>query len=142
MKFLACCIFLLALDYSIVAQQRYLLVTSGGGVAGTATQYNISLDGNVLRGKGLGEIKYTESAKLKKRMAKKYFRKTEAMLAAHPDFRHPGNLYYSITMDNQGKEIQITWGDNEYKVPADVEKLYKKIDKALTRLTFVPDMRK
>ena len=64
------------------------------------------------------------------------------MLAAHPDFKHPGNLYYSIMMDNQGKETQITWGDSEYKVPADAEKLYQKIDKALTRLTFVPDMRK
>lgn len=142
MKFLLCVLFFLAFFYSSRAQERFLKVTSGGGVAGIATQYKIGLDGQVLRGKGLGEISYTEAAKLKKFQARKYFKQANSILASHPDFNHPGNLYFSILTYNQGKESQITWGDSEYEAPDDAEKLYQKISKALTGLAFVPDMGK
>lgn len=142
MKFLYCGIFFLAFFYTGLAQERYLKVTSGGGVTGIATQYKISPDGKVLRGKGLGDIKFTEEGRLKKCRVKKQFKEAERILASHPDFNHPGNLYYSIMVFDQGKESQITWGDSEHEVPEDAGKLYIKINKALARLTFVPDMRK
>lgn len=142
MKFLYGGIFFLAFFCTGLAQERYLKVTSGGGVTGIATQYKISPDGQVLRGKGLGDIKYTEVGKLKKCTVKKQFKKAEKIVTSHPDFNHPGNLYYSIMVFSQGTESQITWGNSEYEVPEDADKLYIKINKVLGRLTFVPDMRK
>ena len=124
------------------AQERYVQVTSGGGVVGTATRYKISRDGRVLKGKGLGEINYTEESKLKRRHARKYYKKSKTLLASITGFDHPGNMYYSLLVHNQGTESQMTWGDTSHAVPEDAEKLYEEINTALTGLTFVPVLRK
>lgn len=118
------------------AQESYLLVTSGGGVAGTATVYKIEEGGKVLKGKGLAEIAYTEESKLKKCAAKRYFKEAKAVLKSSPDFIHPGNMYSSIALYDGGKEGKITWGHAEFPVPEDAKKLYNKINTAVSRLTF------
>jgi len=132
----------LIFGYAGFAQDRYLEVTSGGGVTGTVTRYQIAMDGKVVKGKGLGEINYSEEAKLKKCSTKRYYKNANVLMHSYPDFNHPGNLYFSIRLNDLGTESQITWGDAGQKVPEDVEKLYKKINTALARLTFVPIARK
>jgi hypothetical protein len=132
----------LIFGYAGFAQDRYLEVTSGGGVAGTVTRYQIATDGRVIKGKGLGEINYSEEAKLKKCSTKRYFKNAKVLMNSYPEFNHPGNLYFSIGMNDLGRESQITWGDADQKVPEDVQKLYQKINTALARLTFVPIVRK
>jgi hypothetical protein len=89
------------------AQESYLLVSSGGGVAGTATVYKIDKDGKVMKGQGLAEIAYTEESKLKKCATKRYFKGAKAVLKSSPD-----------------------------PAPEDAKKLYNKINTALSRLTF------
>jgi hypothetical protein len=118
------------------AQESYLLVSSGGGVAGTATVYKIDKAGNVMKGQGLGEIEYTEESKLKKCAAKRYFKHAKAVLKSSPDFIHPGNMYSSLALYEEGKESRITWGHPEFVAPEDAKKLYSKISTAVSRLTF------
>jgi len=142
MKVTFCSLFVIVIGYTCLAQDRYIQVTTGGGVAGTATRHKMSLDGKVLKGKGLGEIKYTETGKLKKRTVKKYFKKSKALVESYPDFNHPGNVYFSILVYDRGKEIQMTWGDMEHQVPERAENLYKKINSSLTRLKFTPETHK
>lgn len=137
-----CGAFLLLFAGSCFAQERYIQITSGGGVVGTATRYKISLDGKVLKGKGLGEIIYTEESKLKKRLARKYFKKSNALVAGYPGFNYPGNMYYSLLVYNQGTESKMTWGDTAHEVPEVAVKLYQEINAALTRLTFAPESHK
>jgi len=139
MKFFFISLFFITLVSASHAQESYLLVSSGGGVAGTATVYKIGLDGKVLKGTGLGEINYSERSKLKKCSAKKYFKGAKSLMTSSPDFNHPGNLYSSISLYENGKESKITWGDPEHAVPEDAKKLYQKINTKLTGLTFTPD---
>jgi hypothetical protein len=141
MKFLFGLFFCLVIHASY-AQEKYLLISSGGGVVGTATVYKIHPDGKVLKGKGLGEIKYTEAGKLKKCATKKYFKRAKAAVKSNPEFNHPGNMYSSIAVVEEGKENKITWGDADHAASEDIKKLYEKINTRLSRLTFTPDTRK
>jgi hypothetical protein len=118
------------------AQESYLLVSSGGGFAGTATVYKISLNGRVMKGKGLGDVSFVEGSKLKKRLASKYFKNAKAIMASSSGFSHPGNLYFSIALYEKGKESKITWGDAEHAAPEAAKELYQKINEALAKLTF------
>ena len=127
---------------SSYAQESYLLVSSGGGVAGTATVYKIDKTGKVMKGQGLGEIEYTEESKLKKCSAKRYFKHAKAVLKSSPDFIHPGNMYSSLTLYEDGRESRITWGHTEFPAPEDAKKLYSKINTAVSRLTFSSGLNK
>jgi hypothetical protein len=132
--------FFLISGYTSFAQERYLEVTSGGGITGAVSGYKIRQDGFVLKGKGLREIIYSSEGKLKRCSVKKYFKNAKSLLNAYPDFNHPGNLYFSIVVLDQGKKNQITWGNDTYGIPEGAEKLYEKINKAVARLTFAPHM--
>jgi hypothetical protein len=127
---------------SSYGQESYLLVSSGGGVAGTATVYKIDKAGMVKKGQGLGEIEYTEESKLKKCAAKRYFRHAKAVLKSSPDFIHPGNMYSSLALYEEGKESRITWGHAEFPAPEDAKKLYSKINSAVSRLKFTSGLNK
>ena len=136
MKSLQLGMFLSFCVLSSYAQESYLLVSNGGGVAGTATVYKIDKAGKVMKGQGLGEITYTEESKLKKCAAKRYFKQANAVLKSSPDFIHPGNMYSSLALYEEGKENKITWGHEEFPAPEDAKKLYSKITTAVSRLTF------
>jgi len=122
------------------AQETYLLIRKGGGVTGISDVYKIDLDGKVQKGKGLGEIRYTEESKLRKCRTKKYFRKVKTLLASYPNFNHPGNLYSSIAFYDQSTERTITWGDPQKDVPDDATDLYQRISTALSKLKFTPQI--
>lgn len=142
MKFLTLCFLSLLIVQLAQSQDKVLLIASGGGVAGTATIYKISADGIVKKGKGLGEIAYSEESKLKKCTAKRYFRKAKSLVSAYPDFNHPGNVYTSITLSDAGNEKKITWGATDHETPEDAKKLHDKIITKLSQITFTSDPRK
>ena len=142
MRCLSVCFFVLLIVQTTQAQDKALVIASGGGVAGTATVYKISSDGTVQKGKGLGEITYGEESKLKKCTTRKYFKKAKALMGEYPDFNHPGNLYTSITLTEAETEKKITWGAAEQQAPEDAKKLYQKIVAKLSQLTFTSDPRK
>jgi hypothetical protein len=135
------CLFVLMIQIAS-AQDSFLVVSSGGGVTGSATVYKIDLDGKVLKGKGLGQVSYTEQSQLKKSMAKKCYRKARTAVGASPDFNHPGNLYYSIATLDNGKESKITWGDMEHPAPEKANDLYQEVTKILSALTFTANTTK
>ncbi|MBA4054690.1 MAG: hypothetical protein C0490_08270 [Marivirga sp.] len=142
MRFLAICFFASFIVHAAWGQDKFLLITSGGGVTGTANVYKISADGTVKKGKGLGEIAYNEESKLKKCTTKKFFKRTKSLMNAYPDFNHPGNMYTSISLTEPDSEKKITWGATEHEVPEDAKKLHQKIITKLSRLTFTSDSRK
>jgi hypothetical protein len=127
---------------SSYAQESYLLVSSGGGIAGTATVYKIDKSGMVKKGQGLGEIEYTEEGKLKKCATKRYFKRAKAVLKSSPDFIHPGNMYSSLALYEEGKESRITWGHAEFPAPEEAKKLYSKINTAVSGLKFSSGLNK
>jgi hypothetical protein len=142
MRSLALCLFTLLIVQITQAQNKVLLIASGGGVAGTATVYKIDSNGTVHKGKGLGEITYSEQSKLKKCTTRRYFKKATSLMSAYPDFNHPGNVYTSITLTEAGNDKKITWGAANQEVPEDAKKLHDKIITKLSRITFTSDPRK
>ncbi len=135
------CLFFLVIQIAC-AQDCFLVVSSGGGVTGAATVYKISLDGKVLKRKGLGQVNYDEQGKLKKSIARKYYRKAMLLVGTSSDFNYPGNLYYSIATLENGKESRITWGDQQHPAPEQAKSLYQEITKVLTGLAFTPNTTK
>jgi len=122
--------------FSATAQDKFITVGSGGGFAGTVTRYKITPAGEVFRGKGLGEIKYTECGKMKKAAVKKWIASVEEKTTA--TFNHPGNLYYFITYTEKGREQTITWGAADHPVPDEIKKLYEEINSRVHAIRYKP----
>lgn len=135
------CLFFLMIQIAC-AQDCVLVVSSGGGIAGSATVFKIGLDGKVLKGKGSGTVNFDEQSKLKKSVAQMYYRKVKMAVKTASDFNHPGNMYYSIAIFENGKENKITWGDFQYPVPDQPKNLYQEITTVLTSLTFTANTKK
>lgn len=119
------------------AQEKFITLGSGGGFAGTTTVYKITEKGEVFKGKGLGEIVYTECGKIKRSQAKKFFKNVSAQLQA-ADFNHPGNLYYFLTIAENGNEKKVTWGDADHKVPEPIRTTHQEIQATVTPIKFKP----
>jgi hypothetical protein len=141
MKILLSCLFSVIVQFAF-SQECLVVIASGGGITGLATVYQISPDGKVLKGKGLGEINYVEQSNLKKSVARKYYRKTRKLVETSPEFNHPGNIYYSLAAKENGKEIRMTWGDSQHTVPQEAKNLYEEISKVLNGLTFTENTTK
>jgi hypothetical protein len=136
MKFLYFIFLFLFVIQIAFAQERFLTISTGGGVTGTSMVYKTSTNGKVLKGKGLVQITFTEEARLKKNKTKKCFRKAQALLMSTPNFSHPGNVYYSIAIRDKDKEGKIVWGDSEHTPPEKAKKLYAEIIALLSGLDF------
>jgi hypothetical protein len=131
---LTCLLFLLFhITYS---QDCLLVVSSGGGFTGMATVYKITPDGKVLKGNGLGEVTFNEQGKLKKSVAKKYYRQAKKLVETSPDFNYPGNVYYSVGVIDKDKKTKITWGDSQHPASDEMTRLYQEVMQALSALTF------
>lgn len=124
------------------SQECFLIVRSGGGITGMATVYQIDPDGQVLKGRGLGQINYSEKSTIQKSLARKFYRKTRKLVEKSPAFDHPGNIYYSLAARENGNEVKMTWGAIEYPAPEQAKKLYDEITKILTGLTFTANTTK
>jgi len=119
-----------------LAQEKCVIVGSGGGIAGTATVYKITTAGKVLKGSGIEEIKYTESGKIKKGKAKKYIQMASEQTQLNSQFNHPGNLYYFIRYTEGTTDRKVTWGDPAHPIPESMQKLYQEINTALGAARF------
>ena len=131
-------ILLISYSFASPAQQNSMLIGSGGGLTGMATVYKITPDGKVLKGKGIGEIKYTECAKMKKAHALNYLQSVSEQTEATPKFDHPGNLYFFIGYAENNSERKVTWGDMGNPVPESIQKLYQEINTTLNSIRFKP----
>lgn len=118
------------------AQKIFATISNGGGFAGTVTVYKICTDGKILKANGFPPIEYTEEATLKRSKAKKYIKRTKALLTSLPDFNHPGNIYYSMAIVQDGAEDKIVWGDAKRTAPKKVLKLYNEMLPVLSHLLF------
>lgn len=135
MKTLLCSLFLVV-SHTAFAQECLVELTNGGGITGSATVYQIHLDGKVLKGEGMGAIRYKEKSYLKRSKAKKFFRKTRQLLTSLQKHHFPGNIYYSLALKENDKEIKMTWGDAQHPAPEDATTLYNEITEVLSHLTF------
>jgi hypothetical protein len=123
---------------SSCAQEKFILVGTGGGLTGSVTVYKITSKGKVFKGQGTTEIKYSERGKIKKALAKKFIQRVADQTTVTPAFNHPGNMYSFISKVEEGTEKKITWGDIGHPAPEQVSKLYQEIMASVGAIRYKP----
>jgi hypothetical protein len=114
-----------------------VLIGNGGGVTGMATVYHITPSGEVFKGKGIGEIKYTECGKIKRAKAKTLISKVTSAVSSST-VNNPGNIYYFLALKENDGEKKITWGGTEQKVSSDIQTLFDEIQSVVAELKYKP----
>ncbi|GJM31547.1 MAG: hypothetical protein DHS20C18_05480 [Saprospiraceae bacterium] len=87
--------------------ERQLHFGSGGGFAGTSTEYLLLDNGQLFRNEGKG---YTSLESARPGAARRVFKAFYKMNLDTLDYNQPGNLYYFIKMQDRGTTYEITWG--------------------------------
>lgn len=125
-------------SFSAVAQDDFVSVGSGGGFAGTATVYKITPRGEVFKGNGVGDIKFTLCGKIKKAKAKQIIASITDQTRSASPFSYPGNLYYFMAYNKNSNEQAITWGDADHPAPEHIKKLYEEVQASVTAVKYKP----
>ena len=120
------------------AQESFITAGSGGGFSGIVNVYKVSTDGKVWKGKGTADISYTECSKIKKKKARAFIVKASKEIRAAGDSKHPGNMYYFLSVSENGKDAKVTWGDPAQPAPEAVKKIYQEIIEAISSLKYKP----
>lgn len=119
------------------AQDQVVIVGSGGGFTGATTAYKITSKGEVLKGSGVAEIKYTECAKIKKSKAKKIIDEASREALLIKEFNHPGNMYSFLSIEKEKEEqTRLTWGDKNTPAPEKIRQLHADIMKTVGSLRY------
>lgn len=121
---------------SAQSQESYITISKGGGFTGSATVYKLQMNGDLFKGQGLADIRFTEKSKMKNRSRKKFFQRAEKL--SNEPFNHPGNIYYAIAYYSKEKTITITWGAEGYSPSDDVKKLYDDLLAKILTIKFNP----
>jgi hypothetical protein len=121
-----------------VHAQDALVVGSGGGITGQAAAYKVLADGKVYKGKGVADIQYPECAKIRKSKAKKLLKRAGRVQSTAGALNAPGNLYYFLAIQQDGKENRITWGAADQPAPEAVKVLYQDVQSMVTGLKYKP----
>jgi hypothetical protein len=122
--------------FSVQAQENYISISKGGGFTGSATVYKLHVNGDVFKGQGLGDIRFTEKSSMRNRTRKKFFQRAEKIVLEPSS--HPGNIYYSILFSHNGKATTITWGAEGHTPNAEVKKLYDDLFAKIQTMKFSP----
>jgi hypothetical protein len=130
--------FILFFAVSSFAQESFITAGSGGGFSGIANVYKISSDGKVWKGKGTASIQYTECSKIKKKKAQVFIEGVSQEVKALGELKHPGNMYYFLSVSENGNEKRVTWGDPQQPVPESINKTYQEIINAISTLKYKP----
>lgn len=136
MRFILLIIFIISANFSVAAQETYILFGKGGGFTGKTNVYKVFPNGKIQKGSGLLEIKYSQCSKIRKSAARKLFSGIDN-LKTEP-FSHPGNMYYFITVFDGAKETKYTWGANDFSAPEEILSIYNKADSLFVLANFKP----
>lgn len=108
------------------SNSQRLIFGNGGGFTGIYTTYELFEDGNVfilLPDNTLQPLK-----KIRKKKARELFSQADKLKIAQPEFNHPGNMTWFITIQANGMITEYKWGDANNSVPNEIEDLYDQLN--------------
>ena len=97
---------------------------SGGGFTGAITEYVLLENGQIFIRETLDGA-YQPLGKINKGRAKTIYQSWENKDLTKKEFQHPGNMYYFVTMVNDGKEHRLTWGSHNHPAGDEIKAFYK-----------------
>jgi len=108
-----------------------LMFGEGGGFAGTVNEYVILPNGQVFLKKNDGAA--IAFAKIKKRKAKKLFKKAIEMDLMKMSHKKPGNMYYYIGYKKDKEFAKSTWGREENLINKPLDSFFKEFFELLPK---------
>ncbi len=108
--------------------ERQLYFGSGGGFAGTTTEYMLLDNGQLFRNDPKG---YTPLEPAKAGEARRAFKQFYKMKLDTLSYNEPGNLYYFIRMKDEGATYEITWGSNKDLPNDNIETYYQRLNQII-----------
>ncbi|HHB77833.1 MAG TPA: hypothetical protein ENK85_01215 [Saprospiraceae bacterium] len=108
-----------------------LIFGEGGGFAGTVNEYIVLPNGQVFVRKNNGAaIVYP---KIKKRVAKKLFKKADKMDLIHTTYQKPGNMYYYIGYQKDDLYSKSVWGREDHLINTALDSFFVDFFKLLPK---------
>ena len=112
---------------SLTAKAKcFFVIGSGGGFTGQEVKYYVFSSGQVYREDKLAK-KSVLVKTIPKNEVKGLFKKLKSLNLEKMDFKHPGNMTYTLEKHSKGKEHTITWGDRAAATPPEVADFYKMV---------------
>jgi len=104
---------------------RQIIVRSGGGFTGGVKSYHLTDDGYLYFRQGVDST-YKPLGKRKLSTVQKTFATLETTCKIQQtEFKHPGNLYYSVAWKQGKTEHEVVWGDPQHPAPASYRQFYR-----------------
>ena len=135
-KYLYSVLIFLIIPFLAFSQQvDSVILGYGGGFTGQVTLYNISKC-IIKKGIGLTDVKYLDSARLKRSTFKKILTHSKQVRNDISGFYNPYNMYRFIEIYTDRKLTKYTWGDPNLPPPEKVDSLYNQIITIISKLKF------
>ncbi len=134
-KIISFCFVLLLSNFAYGQTIDSIQIGSGGGFTGEITAYKIIKE-KITKGKGLGALRYSESAVLSNKKLKKIKKGANEILKKNTTFNTPYTTYKFINVYTNGKKIELVWGDPAFKCPKEIQDYYTKVNKIIAKLKF------
>ncbi len=100
-----------------------LIFGKGGGFTGAVDEYTVFPNGQVFLKKNDGAV--TAYAKIKKKKAKKLFKKAIEMDLMKMSYKKPGNMYYYIGYKKDNEFSKSTWGREQHLINEPLDAFFK-----------------
>lgn len=113
-----------AQDYTPdTSQEERLHFGSGGGFAGTITEYCLLQNGEIFV-KQSHDGEWVKHHKVKDKVAKQCFSQIEHLNLKDVNFNIPGNVYRFLKVADQNHEHKIVWGGAQKRPTEDIVTFY------------------
>lgn len=103
--------------------ETQLYFGSGGGFAGTFTEYMLLENGQFFKRESQAGT-FEALPKVKRSQAKLLFVDWTKQEMNEQDFQHPGNLYHFVRMESKGQKHRISWGSSSHPTPDGIKQFY------------------
>jgi len=103
-----------------------LIFGSGGGFTNLVHEYRL-LENRRFFHKKSTDSTFSELQKQDSKVTKQLFEKSRVLFNEVKDLNEPGNLYYFIRFQKEGKTQKIIWGSSKGNVPEKAKDLYKEL---------------
>jgi len=110
-----------------------LMFGEGGGFAGSVNEYIVFPNGQIFLKKNDGAA--VAFAKIKKRKAKKLFKKADEMDLIKMSYKKPGNMYYYIGYKKDKEFSKSTWGREEHLINEPLDSFFREFFELLPKST-------
>lgn len=111
---------------------RVIIVGSGGGVTGAVTSYKIFEDGSLFESNLISTNETQKKLKVLKD-AKAIQNQFEALNIDTMKLNAPGNIYFFVGYEENGKTHRCTWGANDEPAPENLKTFYENLMNTISK---------